>query len=54
MLSYQWIARKSMLEGDLLTLDLKAMNQADNFGKEFGQYKPAIDTLLGIIKSLRR
>jgi len=46
--SLQWMAIKTMLEGDLLGFEKRAIEQADNFGKEFGQYKPAIDMLLDL------
>ena len=50
----RWLAVKTMLESDLLTADLKALNDAGNFGKEFGQFKPAIDSLISVIRMLRR
>lgn len=50
----RWLAVKTMLEGDLLTADLKALNDAGNFGKEFGQFKPAIDSLISVIRMFRR
>jgi hypothetical protein len=49
-----WLAVKAMLEGDLLSLDKAAITQADNFGKEFGQFKPMIDSLISIIRMLKR
>jgi len=49
-----WLAVKAMLEGDLLSLDKAAIMQADNFGKEFGQFKPLIDSLISIIRMLKR
>jgi hypothetical protein len=49
-----WLAVKAMLEGDLLSLDKAAITQADNFGKEFGQFKPLIDSLISIIRMLKR
>jgi hypothetical protein len=45
----QWLAVKTMVEGDLLSYDVKAIEQAGNFGKEFGQYKPAIDMLIDLV-----
>lgn len=45
----QWLAVKTMIEGDLLSFDVKAIEQAGNFGKEFGQYKPAIDMLIDLV-----
>jgi hypothetical protein len=49
-----WMAVKTMLEGDLLTLDKAAILKAENFGKEFGQYKPMIDSLISVIRMLKR
>jgi hypothetical protein len=49
-----WLAVKAMLEGDLLSLDKAAITQADNFGKEFGQFKPLIDSLISIVRMLKR
>jgi len=44
----KWLAVKTMIESDLVTFDRDAIVQAGNFGKEFGQYKPAIDILLDL------
>lgn len=44
----KWLAVKTMIEGDLLTFEKSAIEQAGNFGKEFGQFKPAIDLLLDL------
>ena len=49
-----WLTVKTMLEGDLLQLDKNAINKADNFGKEFGQYKPMIDSLLSVFRMLSK
>jgi hypothetical protein len=49
-----WLAVKTMLEGDLLSLDKEAIVKAENFGKEFGQYKNAIDSLLSVFRLLAR
>ena len=49
-----WLTVKTMLEGDLLQLDKDAINKAENFGKEFGQYKPMIDSLLQVFRMLSR
>ena len=48
------LALKTISEADLLTLDLAAVNKADNLGKEFGQYKPIIDTITSIVRMLKR
>jgi SepF-like predicted cell division protein (DUF552 family) len=53
-LQMKWLAVKTMLEGDLLTFDVKAIQQAENFGKEFGQYKPFVDAILSAIRTLKR
>lgn len=45
---FKWLAVKTMLESDLVQFDINAIKQAENFGKEFGQYKQAIDTLLDL------
>ena len=50
----QWLAVKTMVEGDLLTLDKEAILKAENFGREFGQYKPLIDSLISIFRMLSR
>jgi len=50
----QWLAVKTMVESDLLNLDKEAMLKADNFGKEFGQFKPLIDSLVGIVRMFKR
>jgi hypothetical protein len=52
--SIQWMALKTMVEGDLLTLERNAVMQADNFGKEFKQYAPAIQTLLDVVRLIKR
>ena len=48
------LALKTLNESDLLAADLKAIQQADNLGKEFGQYKPLVDTVMNIFRMLRR
>jgi len=50
----QWLAVKTMVEGDLLELEKAAITKAENFGKEFGQYKPLIDTMVNVIRMLKR
>jgi hypothetical protein len=49
-----WLALKTMLEADLLGFDVKAIETAENFGKEFSQYKPFIDFLLSLSRQLTR
>ncbi len=49
-----WLALKTMLESDLVSFDVKAIQKADNFGKEFSQYKPFIDFLLSLSRQLTR
>lgn len=53
-ISLQWMAVKTMIEGDLLGLEKDAILKAENFGKEFGQYKPAISTLLDALRAFKR
>jgi hypothetical protein len=48
------LAIKTLKESDLLNADLKAIELSGNFGKEFGQYKPIIDTLTSIFRMLKR
>jgi hypothetical protein len=48
------LALKTLNESDLVAADLKAIQQADNLGKEFGQYKPLVDTVMSIFRMLRR
>ena len=48
------LAVKTLTEADLLGLDKAAMLKADNLGKEFGQYKPIIDTITSIFRVLKR
>ncbi len=48
------LAIKTLKESDLLDADLKAIELSGNFGKEFGQYKPIIDTLTSIFRMLKR
>lgn len=52
--SLEWMATKTMLEGDLLNLEKKAILQAENFGKEFKQYAPAISVLLEAVRAFKR
>lgn len=49
-----WLTVKTMLEGDLLQLDKNAINKAESFGKDFGQYKPMIDSLISVFRMLSR
>ena len=48
-----WITANVMKEGKMLQYNLDAVSQAGNFSKEFGQYKGAIDTLLGIANAIQ-
>jgi len=50
----EWMSVKTMLEGQLLNLDKEAILKAENFGKEFGQYKGIIDSMIQIIRLFRR
>ena len=49
-----WMVVKTMLESDLLGLDKAAILKAENFGKEFGQYKGIIDALISTFRMLKR
>ena len=53
-LQMQYLALKTLLESDLLTIDRDAQMKADGFGREFGQYKPMIDSLISLIRMLKR
>jgi len=48
------LALKTLNESDLVAADVKAIEQAGNLGKEFGQYKPLVDTVVNIFRMLRR
>lgn len=41
----EWLARKTMLEGDLITLDVQAAKALDNIGRESAQLKPIVDMI---------
>jgi hypothetical protein len=49
-----WMAVKTMIESDLLSLDKEAILKAENFGREFGQYKGLIDSVVSIVRMLKR
>lgn len=48
----KWLAVKTMLESDLVDLDVQAAKKFDNFGREFAQYRPIIELIKSIF--LRR
>jgi len=48
------LALKTLIESDLVQADLNAIKKAENFGKEFGQYKPLVDTITNILRMLKR
>jgi hypothetical protein len=48
------LALKTLNESDLAAADLKAIQMAENFGKEFGQFKPLVDTITNILRMLKR
>ena len=48
------LALKTLKESDLLQFDIDAIKKSGNLGKEFGQYKPVIDTLTSIFRMLNR
>jgi len=41
-------------ENELLRLDISAADQVSNLGREAGQYKPVIDIIVSILRSMRR
>ena len=41
-------------ENELLRLDISAADQVSNLGREAGQYKPIIDMIVSILRSMRR
>jgi len=47
-------ALKTLNESDLVAADLAAIKKAENFGKEFGQFKPLVDTVTNILRMLKR
>ena len=48
------LALKTLIESDLAQADLNAIKKAENFGKEFGQFKPLVDTITNILRMLKR
>lgn len=50
----KWLAVKTMLESDLIGLDVKAAVEAGNLGRMSGQFKPVVDAILSAIRTLRR
>lgn len=46
--------KKVLYEADLLKFDIKAVQQLDNLGREYGQLKPVVDTMISILKGLKR
>jgi len=50
----RWLALKTMLESDLVRIDRDAQLKAEGFGRDFGQYKPMIDSMLSLIRMLKR
>jgi hypothetical protein len=49
-----WLAGKTMRESGLLQYDLDAISKAGNLGKEFSQYKSAIDSILSVFRLISR
>lgn len=47
----KWLAVKTMLESDLVGFDVKAAQKLENFGREYGQMKPFVDTILSLIRT---
>ena len=45
---------KTLQESKLLKADVEALEKAGNLGKEFGQYKPIIDTITSILRVVNR
>lgn len=50
----KWLALKTMYESDLLELDVDAAKKLENFGREYGQLKPFVDTVLSLIRTFAR
>lgn len=48
------LAVKTLYEADLLKYDLDAIDLSGNLGKDFGQFKPIIDTVMSIVRILKR
>lgn len=48
------LAVKTLYESDLLKYDLEAVDLSGNLGKDFGQFKPIIDTVMQIVRILKR
>jgi len=48
------LAVKTLYESDLLKYDLEAIDLSGNLGKDFGQYKPIVDTIMQIVRILKR
>lgn len=48
------LAVKTLYESDLLKYDIDAIKLSDNLGKDFGQFKPIIDTVMQIVRILKR
>lgn len=45
---------KTLRETDLLNADLDAIKASENFGKEYGQYKPLLDTISQLLNLLNK
>lgn len=49
-----WLTAKTMKEAGLLDYDIEAIEKSNNIGRNFGQYKGAVDALLTIARILSR
>lgn len=49
----KWMAAKLMLDAQLLDFDLSAVIRAENFQKEFGQYRPGLQILIDVFNSIK-
>jgi hypothetical protein len=45
---------KTLSETDLLNADVAAVKAAENLGRDFGQYKPLVDTVVNLLRMLKR
>lgn len=46
----KWLAVKTMLDSDLISLDVEAAKKFDNFAREYKQYEPIVRLLQSILR----
>ena len=49
----RWLAVKTMLEGDLVGLDVEAAKKLSNVGREAGQLRPIIEMITNILRVIK-